>query len=193
MNRRHFAMGLALSSSFIANGAHAQASKPTTNLPNSDVEAKYQLDTLQAGTKSLETSKLALGSAQDASVKEFAQFEVAEQETIAEILKNKMTDPVEGKDKYPAQRAENRSGNAAAPSVSPTTDTADALKELKSLKGSQFDQAYVKAQIEGHRKLLAIQESYIAAGQNPASIAVAKLARGMIKEHLTLLGHMKSA
>ena len=37
-------------------------------------------------------------------------------------------------------------------------------------------------------RLLKIQEAYISGGKDQAQINVAKLARGMIKEHLALLG-----
>ena len=193
MNRRHFAVGLALGSSFIASAANAQGGQPTLNLPNSDMEAKYQLETLQTGTLALETSRLAQKMTKDARIKEFANFEIAEQETIAEILKDKMTDEDQGKQKYPAQRADARSGNAAAPQVSPTVQTGDIINKLRNAQGAEFDREYVKAQIDGHQKLLAIQERYIAEGKNKSTVAVAKLARGMIKEHLTLLGHMQNA
>lgn len=193
MNRRHFAVGLALSSGFIASAARAQGGQPTLNLPTTDIEAKYQLETLQTGTLALETSRLAQKMAKDPRVKEFANFEVAEQETIAEILKDKMTDEDQGKQKYPAPRADARSGNAAAPQVSPTAQTGEIVNKLRNAQGSDFDRDYIKAQIEGHQKLLAIQERYIQEGQNKATVAVAKLARGMIKEHLTLLGHMQNA
>ena len=64
----------------------------------------------------------------------------------------------------------------------------DAIKKLQSIKGDQLDAEYVKAQIAGHQRLLIIQEDYIAKGKDPKTLAVAKLTRGMIKEHLTLLG-----
>jgi hypothetical protein len=46
-------------------------------------------------------------------------------------------------------------------------------------------------QVEGHRKLLDIQEVYLKAHDNLDQTNVAKLAHGMIKEHLTLLADME--
>jgi putative membrane protein len=60
------------------------------------------------------------------------------------------------------------------------------IKKLEGA-GGDFDRDYVKAEIEGHNKLLQIQEAYIAVGRNKSQVNVARLARGMIKEHLTLL------
>jgi putative membrane protein len=45
----------------------------------------------------------------------------------------------------------------------------------------------LRAQIEGHQKLLRIQEEYLSSGKDIAHINLAKLARGQIKEHLQLL------
>ncbi len=52
---------------------------------------------------------------------------------------------------------------------------------------------YIRYEIEGHRKLLAIQEVYLKSPDNLDETNVAKLARGMIKEHLALLGEIDKA
>lgn len=96
-------------------------------------------------------------------VKQFANFEVAEPETIGEILK-----PLA----------------VGGPPIDPMQ--ASLMKKLES--GGNFDRDYVEAEIEGHNRLLKIQEAYISGGKDQAQINVAKLARGMIKEHLALLG-----
>ncbi|MGC2783837.1 MAG: DUF4142 domain-containing protein, partial [Roseiarcus sp.] len=57
--------------------------------------------------------------------------------------------------------------------------------------GAQFDRDYIRYEVEGHRKLLDIQEVYLKAPDNLDQTNVAKLARGMIKEHLTLLADME--
>jgi predicted outer membrane protein len=96
-------------------------------------------------------------------VTQFANFEVAEQETMGEILKP----PATG---------------------GPPTDPMQAglMKKLES-SGDNFDRDYVAAEIEGHNRLLQIQEAYISSGKDQAQLNVAKVARGMIKEHLALL------
>ena len=192
MNRRHFAIGLAAASSLAATAARPQAAEPTKTLPASDFDAAYQSETLQTGMLSLETSKIAQQSATNPKVKQFANFEVAEQETVSDIIKSMTTD-TDGKAKYPAPRGGARSGNAAAPQTSPTTETAASIKTLQGLKGEQFEAEYVKMQVAGHQRLLAIQEEYLAKGKDPETIAVAKLTRGMIKEHLLLLGDLSKA
>jgi predicted outer membrane protein len=96
-------------------------------------------------------------------VKKFAEFEVAEQETVAEVLKAAGAQPGKVDDK----------------------DTA-AIKKLQEA-GDTFDRDYLAAQIDGHQKLLKIQETYISAGKDKEHVGMAKLARGQIKEHIELL------
>ena len=164
MDRRQFAFGLVLGSTVVATAARPQAAAPTKVLPASDIDVKYQSESLQTGMLSLETSKVAQQSADNPKVKQFANFEVAEQETLGDIIKSMTTDH-SGKSTNPAPRGDARSGNAAAPQTSPTVETAAALKKLQALKGAQFDEEYVKSQIAGHERLLTIQEDYIAKGE----------------------------
>jgi putative membrane protein len=59
--------------------------------------------------------------------------------------------------------------------------------------GTEFDREYLAAQATGHLELLRIQETYLNSGRNNRDfINVAKLARGMIKEHLQLLADIGS-
>ena len=56
-----------------------------------------------------------------------------------------------------------------------------------------FRPDYVEAEIEGHNRLLQIQEGYISVGKDQGQLNVAKLARGMIKEHLALLAAIEKS
>jgi putative membrane protein len=77
------------------------------------------------------------------------------------------------------------------------TTVADILKSMDSSltppapdAATAFDKAFVAGQIEGHQKLLAIQEDYLKAGRDRETINATKLMRGMIREHLVLLGEL---
>lgn len=137
--------------------------------------------TMAVGSLSLAASRLALTKAKSAFVKQFAGFETAEQDTIADILKGKMMP-----DAKPM-------GEVKGPSDAEITAKLDQkgkdmLEKMRAMKaGPEFDRAYLKAQVEGHRELLAIQEDYLKVADDLDETNVAKLARGMIKEHLTLL------
>jgi hypothetical protein len=53
--------------------------------------------------------------------------------------------------------------------------------------GADFSREFFLVQSDAHQQLLRIQEDYLKLGREPASINVAKLADGLIREHLQLL------
>ncbi|OAV49409.1 hypothetical protein A6U98_13760 [Rhizobium sp. WYCCWR10014] len=117
-------------------------------------------------------------------IKEFAKWEVAEQETIADILKSMETDgKAEGALKPPTESEVEAMLDA---------DGKSSLDKLKATAGKDFDKAYVTAQLDGHKKLLTIQEDYLKVGQNREHLSVTKLARGQVKEHIDHLDMLKS-
>jgi putative membrane protein len=135
-------------------------------------EAKHAADTLQAGAIALETSRLALQKATDPNVKRFAGFEAAEQETMRSVLKNASRQEAPKLDNEGKAMVETLAGMPA---------------------GKSFDAAYVKGQIDGHNKLLGIQESYLSSGKDGTHRSIAALARGHIKEHLANLEVLEKA
>ncbi len=140
-----------------------------------DAEIKHMEDTMRIGSLALATSRIAQQKAQNDMVKQFAAFEVAEQETIAEVLNSMRGAATTGS-----------GGKAAEPKLDEKGQ--QILQKLQSAKsGREFDQEYVKAQTDGHQQLLQIQEAYLKAGKMREHVNVAKLARGQIKEHLVLL------
>jgi predicted outer membrane protein len=149
-----------------------------------DAEHKHAGDTKKVGSLSLATSRVAVEKASDPMVKEFAKWEVAEQETVADILKSMEIDgKAEGALKPPAE-----------PELEAMLDAGDkaSLDKLKAASGKDFDQAYVTAQLDGHKMLLTIQEDYLKVGENREHLSVTKLARGQIKEHIDHLDMLKS-
>jgi putative membrane protein len=146
-------------------------------------EQKHMMDTMAVGSMSLVASRIAVKKVRDEDIKEFAEFEVAEQETIADVLTS-MKDPstATGKLKPPS--------DSEARQHIPQEEQAT-LQKMEQMDGKEFEAAYVRAQTDGHQKLLRIQEEYLASGKDPAHIIVAKLARGQIKEHLQLLADLR--
>ncbi|WP_407529075.1 DUF4142 domain-containing protein [Methylobacterium oryzisoli] len=193
MHRRHAILGLAsaltvpvlLGRAFAQNTPSPTADKSgNTGARMGEAEARYAADTLAAGSLALAASRIALKKGKDDDVKEFAGFEVAEQETIADILKAMRDQTVPP------------SGQVKAPSEAEVTGQLDAkgkamIEKLNAATGSAFDREYIRGQIEGHRALLQIQETYLGAGKDRETLAVAKLARGQIKEHLALLADIE--
>jgi uncharacterized protein (DUF305 family) len=148
-------------------------------------EMEHMERTMKLGAAALATSRVALEKAGNERVKMFAQFEVAEQETIADILKS-------------MQRADaNVTGSVNKPADQEVRGQLDDMgrrmvEQLDRVqRGAAFDREYVQGQIVGHRGLLEAQEDYLRSGKNREHVSVAKLARGQIKEHLALLEMMQ--
>jgi putative membrane protein len=149
-------------------------------------EAQHIKDTMKVRSVALATSRLALEKAQNAKVKQFAQFEVAEQQTISDVLS-----AIESDGKSAARTGQDAGDGRSQPQLDQAGQ--QMLKRLQEAKaGMEFDREYVSAQIDGHQQLMKIQESYINSGKNVLNLSIAKLARGQIKEHLTLLNDINA-
>jgi predicted outer membrane protein len=125
-------------------------------------ENRHAMDTLMLGTVALETSRLALSRAGRPLVRQFAEFEAEEQTTIAQII-NEIT----GMGPPPIPPADRR-----------------VIERLQRARGAAFDQEYLLGQVDGHRRLLDVQERYLANGRNQHHRHIAMLARGRIREHI---------
>lgn len=184
MNRRRMITTLAVASAapaaLMATRAFAQSA-----MPMGEAEKKHAMETKMVGGLSLATSRVAVEKASDAMVKAFANWEVAEQETIADILKS-----MESAD-MKAEGAIHPPSEAEVEAMLDETGK-KALADLNAASGAAFDKAYVTAQLDGHKKLLAIQEDYLKVGQNREHLSVTKLARGQIKEHIDHLTMLQS-
>jgi putative membrane protein len=186
MNRRLLLTSMAV---MAASPVLAQTS-PASNQPNppqanlSPERQKHIKDTMAVGSLSLMLSRIAQPKVNYARLKQFVEFEIAEQETVADILKA-----------LQANAAPN--GSIQAPTDAELMQNLDdaakaVVQRLRDMRaGAAFDKDYIREEVEGHRKLLEIQEAYLKAPDDLDETNVAKLARGMIKEHLTLLGDME--
>jgi predicted outer membrane protein len=142
----------------------------------------YLRQTLAAGSLSLAVSRMAQEKLQTDDLREFAQLEAAEQETLVDVFKSLQSPaPTDPTTKPPGEAELDQRGR----------------EELENMRatpaGSEFDRRYLEAQTRGHLDLLRIQETYLNSGQNnPDLRSVAKLARTTIREHLQLLGDLES-
>ena len=183
MNRRFLIASIA---TLPASGVLAQTMTPPAPAPSAGIDAQYKhiTDTMAVGSLSLLLSRIAEPKVTHPLLKQFAQFEVAEQETVADVLQAIQTNAAP-------------KGTIQAPTDAELMQNLDdagkaSVEKLRAQHaGPQFDRDYIRYQVEGHRKLLDIQEVYLKAPDNLGQTNVAKLARGMIKEHLTLLADME--
>jgi predicted outer membrane protein len=160
-----------------------QASAPAAmGQEQSQADRQYIQQALALSTVSLQQSNFALSKAQNPRVKQFAEFEIGEQNLLTEIM-HSFADP--------NATASTTRGAQAAASTAPELPAKDAqaMERLsKAQGGPAFDKDYVALQIQGHQELLKLQEDYLRQGSgNRETTNVAKLARGQIQEHLTML------
>lgn len=185
MNRRLLLASIATLS---AGQAFAQKLSPTAPAPSAmtDAQQKHIQETMAYGSLSLLLSRMAKSKVTHPLLKQFVDFEIAEQETVGGILKAIQTNAAP-------------SGETPSPSDADLMQNLDdagkaSVEKLRALKaGSELDRDYIRYEIEGHRKLLDIQEVYLKSPDNLDQANVAKLARGMIKEHLALLTEVDKA
>lgn len=146
-------------------------------------EHTHHQATLAVGSLSLLASRLAVTRARGAQVKQFAEFEVAEQETIADVLLTlDGKQQVEGKLRQPSDAEATQNLDAAG---------RDAFEKLRSVQaGPAFDQAYLKLEMDGHEQLLQAQNNYLAVGTDLGRVNLAKMAKGQIREHIQLLANL---
>jgi len=159
-----------------------QASAPAAQgQQQSQADRQYIQQVLALGTVSLQQSNFAQSKAQNPRVKQFAEFEIGEQNTLADIL-HSFADP--------AATASTTAGARASASTAPELPQEDsaAMERLsKAQAGAGFDRDYVALQLEGHRKLLKLQEDQLQRSGSREMTSIAKLARGQIKEHIAML------
>jgi predicted outer membrane protein len=153
------ASALAAVPSRVASAQTAPGISPVTPL-------QYKTQTLELGTFSRQTSELALVQARHPKVKQFAQFEVAEQLTMGQVL----TD------------------TANPPPAPLTPEHAALLAQLESQVGRGFDGAYLQVQIGAHQELYQAQERFLSGiTGSPDYQHIAMLARTVIQMHSTML------
>jgi putative membrane protein len=149
----------------------------------------YVRQTLTASATALAISRLAAQKVETDDLKEFAQLEEAEQETLADVLKKSLPGQNAGPD-----RTARRPGDAE---VEQQLDQRgrEVLESLRAqASGPDFDHAYMGAIATGHLELLRIQETYLDSGQDDVNLtSVARLAQSMIKEHLQLLADIETS
>ncbi len=151
----------------------------------SDAVKAHIKDTMTVGSLSLMTSRIAQSKLKHPMGKQFADFEVAEQNTIADILKSRMMQSAKPMGEVKAPTDAEAEGNLDAKGK-------DMVEKFRAMKdGPELEKAYIKAQIDGHKQLLEIQDAYLKMADDADETNVAKLAKGMIKEHLVLLGDIE--
>src|SRR5437763_80277 len=135
------ALVLGLCAGTAAQAQNAQRISATEYVQKSAISDEFEI----------ESSKLALQKAQDPAIKSFAQEMVDDHTAATNKLK---------------EAAKTAKINIAARQKLDRQHQ-DTLAALRSKSGPQFDQAYMRAQLLGHREALNLQKAYGESGDNP--------------------------
>ena len=173
--------GAAAGSAGGASGASRMGGQPMTQ-----ADMQHMQQTMQLGMVALETSRIAQQKAQNADLKRFATFEVQEQTTLSEVL-HSMIEPT-------ATSATGAASGTSAPAMQMDAQSREMIQRLQNTQpGEAFDRQYLQGQMEGHSGLLQVQTQYLQSNpQNREHVNVAKMARGMITEHIALLEEIQT-
>jgi putative membrane protein len=173
--------GAAAGSTGGASGASRMGGQPMTQ-----ADMQHMQQTMQLGMVALETSRIAQQKAQNADLKRFATFEVQEQTTLSEVL-HSMMEPT-------ATSATSAASGTSAPAMQMDAQSREMIQRLQNTQaGEAFDRQYLQGQMEGHSGLLQVQTQYLQSNpQNREHVNVAKMARGMITEHIALLEEIQT-
>ena len=173
--------GAAAGSAAGASGASRMGGQQMTQ-----ADMQHMQQTMQLGMVALETSRIAQQKAQNADLKRFATFEVQEQTTLSEVL-HSMMEPA-------ATSATGAASGASAPAMQMDAQSREMIQRLQNTQaGEAFDRQYLQGQMEGHSGLLQVQTQYLQSNpQNREHVNVAKMARGMITEHIALLEEIQT-
>ena len=166
MDRRHVLLGLAGAAPLLMARTAAFGQTAPGGVAPLDATA-YAEQTLQVGTLAKITSQVALSRSKNPFVRRFAVSEIAEQTAVAQSL----------------------TSNFNPPPAALTAAQQQIIASLQGLSGPAFDEAYVKAQIQGHEQLLVFQQEFLAGDTDPAAdfVHVALIATAFIQTHLALL------
>jgi putative membrane protein len=129
-----------------------------------------------SGQFEIESSEIALATSSNDDIKKFAQ---------------KMIDDHKAADKK--LTATLKQANLPEPKYGMDEQTRGLVSQLAVLTGTTFDRDYVRDQIQGHEKAVALLESYSKDGDNDALKQLASTLLPMIKEHLAMAKALRSS
>src|SRR5690349_15259116 len=130
----------------------------------SDQDRHFVAEAATSGQAEVAAGRLAQQQAGSPAVREFGRWMAADHTLLSEMLK------VHAKEV-----------GVEVPAAAPQKGALDALKPLHD---RQFDQAYLKEQVEDHEKAVALFQKQAQSGQNDGLKSLAQLALPLLQEHL---------
>lgn len=146
------------------------ASDPATGMPEPGSLTDHQIAAIADGANSAEIAQaqLALTKASDPQVRQFATMMIDHHGEAKEELQKLNLSPTESqKSRQMAQKSQ------------------ETLEQLQQKSGSEFDRAYMQAQLEGHRQVLeAINSDLLPNAKNPELAEYLQKMKPKVESHL---------
>jgi putative membrane protein len=155
---------------WVSGGSFAARADSTNSATQaSPIETRTYVDKASAGDLfEIESSKLALQKSKSPDIRTFAEMMIRDHTTstakLTAVLKKEKADE---------------------PPAALDPDHQAQLDGLKSESAGSFDDAYVKAQLQGHQDALALHQNYAAAGADKRLKVFAADTAKVVKLHLT--------
>jgi putative membrane protein len=162
-----FALGLCASTAALAQDA-TQNNRVRTDAARPISATEYVQKSAIGDKFEIESSKLAMQKAQDPAIRSFAQHMVDDHTNST----NKLNEAAKAAKINTAQQQKLDRQHE------------EMLTQLRGTSGTQFDQAYMRAQLLGHREALNLQKAYSQSGDNPALKAHAQEVEPVVQQHL---------
>ena len=141
-----------------------------------DTAEHFAQELKSSGQFEIELSELALTTSSNDDIKKFAQ---------------KMIDDHKAADKK--LTATLKQANLPEPKYGMDEETRGLVSQLAVLTGTTFDRDYVRDQIQGHEKAVALLEAYSKGGDNDALKQLASTLLPTINEHLQMAKALRSS
>ncbi|WP_158915846.1 DUF4142 domain-containing protein [Caulobacter sp. S45] len=158
-----------LAATVAAGSAAAQTAIPPT--PQDFAMAAAQSDQYE-----IQAGYVAITQSQDSRIRAYAQAMIDDHNRTSADL----------------ARAATASGLPAPPPAM-SSDQVSMLAALQSLRGPDFDKAYVKQQVLAHQQALTVERSFAEAGADANLQAAARSTEPVIQHHLEMAQQIKAA
>jgi putative membrane protein len=164
-----FTLGLTLSF-HPAFAADIKSKPPGNAAPMMSVDTQSFVKTAASSNEfEIQSSELALQSANDADVKKAASMIIADHKKAGEKLKSLLQ-----KDAKPQ-----------APSVEFAPKQTKMLEQLKAVKGRDFDSLYLDIQAQAHIEAVALFRTYAGSGEDQRLVGFAKETLPTLETHMS--------
>ncbi len=163
--------------SVLAQSGSMSGTPTSTQRPNSSVsrlDRQFVMKAAQSDMTEIKTSQLALQRSQNPKVRQFAQMMIDQHTQSSNKLK-----PIA------AQKG------VTLPTSLGKANTA-LLTQLTKQSGTQFDQAYMKGQVQSHQKTEALYQRELQQGQDSDVKSFATQVLPIVQEHLRMADSMIS-